>query len=179
MLNDYSLVPTNCAGSIEILLSTRTLAACYLANDLAKDSAYASMNLSFDMCKQTIENYVQNVVAGGQKFVPDNSAPNVVNPIVQQTGYTSDQVYAMLYKLYQEAQVSGSYAAQVITVAPSAQPNVLNTVGNNLSKVLTQLPGALGSFFGSIQNITKYLPYVVVIGGAVYVYSWLPKKRST
>ncbi|HQT90412.1 MAG TPA: hypothetical protein PL001_00090 [Candidatus Kryptobacter bacterium] len=150
-------------------------AACMISTRIDANSSGYETGLSSD--QPTIQNILNDYLLllgkGYGSFQPDNSAAPLVNQIVSDTNQSVNQVYYTLYELYYSAQ--DGYTPSVNVLSNKATHNILQGVGNLAQGTID----AIQNLLKNLGTVGAILPWLVAGGAALYVFSWLPKKRKS
>ena len=130
----------------------------------------------FQTLNTILQDYVKLVSAKQfPSFTPDNAGTPLVNQIVKDTGQSQNTVYFVLYELYYAAPQNTSCQNTLNAANTTTIVQVIKQVVNAAGNVVASLPKALNN----LSAVTPYIPYIAIGGIGLYVWTQLPKRKTT
>lgn len=167
------IIPYNCGGTIAFPQTPVDNAACAIATEISNDLAYSGYGISYSMVQSTLTLYLQNVNKNFSPWNESNSAVSTTNYLANQLHYTADQVYAIMWYLYQNAQNSTNYpnAYAILNGTPQSKPS-------GITNALSGLWDGIQNMLKNLGTVGTILPWAALGLGAVWLYSYLPKPKK-
>ncbi len=160
--------PFTCDGNY-YCLNDFCYAACAITHHMSNDPAYRQYNIGYSNIDNILHAYVDAVKSGQPKFTPTDSVVATVKAVVNATGYLQDTVYAVLYTLYVLAQQGEPHCGGILNVAASSV--------SVSPSIFQQIFQGIENMWNSVGTIGTILPWALVIGGGLWLYSYIPKPR--
>ena len=157
----------------DICASVCIVAARIQAN---QNSYEIGVPYNFATLNTILQDYVKLVSAKQYpSFTPTNSAAPLVNQIVSDTKQSQNTVYYVLYELYYAAPQNTSCQNTLNAANTTTIVQVVKQVVTAAGNVVAAIPKALTN----LSMLTPYIPYIAIGGIGLYVWTQLPKRKTT